>query len=77
MEFAQALKQITVSYRSIVARQALDALSICLDLIAHKRAFIRVLNLTSELRTVTDRLLDLLHAEGSNYLSLRNKRLSN
>ena len=61
----------------MVACQALDALSICLDLIAHKRAFIRLLDLAGELNTVTDRLLDVLHAEKYDYLSLRNNRLSN
>ena len=63
MDFAQALTQSSPSYRSGVSGQPLDALSTCLDLIAHKRPTIRVLDLTDEITTVTDRLLDVLHAE--------------
>ena len=63
MDFAQALMQNTPSSRTGVSSQPIDALSTCLDLIAHKRPTIRVLDLTDDLSTVTSRLLHVLHAE--------------
>ncbi|KAM0805745.1 KR domain-containing protein [Usnea florida] len=59
----RALTQNSPSYRSGVPGQALDALSTCLDLIAHNRSTIRILDLTDEMTTVTDSLLDGLHTE--------------
>lgn len=64
-DFAQVLNQNMSSDRRKASSQALDALSTGLDLIAHKRPTIRVLELTHERSVVTDRLLDVLHAETS------------
>ena len=63
VDFAQALKENTPAYQSETSSPALDALTSCLDLIAHKRPTIRVLDLSDELSTATDKLLDVLHAE--------------
>ena len=64
-DFAQALKQNASPRRSEISSQALDALGTCLDLIAHKRPTIRVLELAHEPGVVTHILLDVLHAETS------------
>ena len=65
LDFAQALTQHRSTYCSEASSQALDMLSAGLDLIAHKKPTIRVLELAQEPGVLTHRLLDILHAETS------------